>query len=243
MQLVFVRLRHKSASPLIFEFILSTIFCFFLYRFLIIMYFYHLPAHDKSETEFYYIETMNHITGYQDALGLNTTFAVQIVIFCIRSTYLLKASRTFGPMIETIFQMLKEFMKFILLETFITFIFLISMRVMFYKLDEFSNEKNTFLTLFMGTFGIYDFSIFRSEKMTLHPWYGYGTMILYICISGVILINLLIAIISNVYSKLSKIKIGLYLKTLIDIRQGLQDDSRYSCLVSGVVPFNFPVFL
>jgi hypothetical protein len=68
-------------------------------------------------------------------------------------------------------------------------------------------------------------------------------LIIFLGISAVTLVNFLIAIISNVYDKLSKISIGLYLKAIISLRQGTQKDSRYSSLVSAVSPFNALIFL
>jgi len=79
--------------------------------------------------------------------------------------------------------------------------------------------------------------------MEISKWYGYIPMILFIGITAIALLNFLIGVISNVYSKLSTISIGLYLKNLIDIRQTLENDNRYSSLVSAIPPFNIVILL
>ena len=102
------------------------------------------------------------------------------------------------------------------------------MRILFFSIPEFQDETKTFLTLFSASLGNFDFQIFDNPNMNVNPWFGYITMLLFLVISAITLINFLIAIISNVYNDLSDIGIGLYLRSLIGIRQILQNDERYS---------------
>ena len=68
-------------------------------------------------------------------------------------------------------------------------------------------------------------------------------MTVFIGITAIALINFLIGVISDVYSKLSTISIGLYLKNLINLRHILENDMHYSSLVSAIPPFNFVIMI
>lgn len=104
---MFVKLRYKSASSLIQEFILSSTLIIFLTRLTVILYAYLYQRYDKDEP-YYYLKTAEEVYHYETNLGLNVTFAVILGIHALRVLYVLKASRTFGPMIEIIINMLKE---------------------------------------------------------------------------------------------------------------------------------------
>ena len=151
---------------------------------------------------------------------------------------LLTASKTFGPMIQIITHMLEEVTTFAVIQGIIILIFLGSMRILFFSLDEFETVPESFLTLFSASLSNFDFDIFKSDQLSVNKWWGYITMMLFLAISAITLINFLIGIISNVYDKLKKVNEGLYNKTVIDTRQSLQSDELYSSIVSSVPPFN-----
>jgi len=237
-----MKLRYKDTCLLIPGFVLSIIFSFSLSRLTLLYYTYHFQAHDKSSST-YYTDTLEHMVEYQPNFGLKVTFAIILAVHSIRVLFLLRASRTFGPMIEIIINMLKEIMKFMVIQTVIIFIFIGSMRIICSEVDQFASLKDTIITFFSASLGAFNLRVFETGKMEMSRWYGYVPMMLYLMISGVALLNFLIALISNVFSDLNAISIGLYRKSLIEIRQYLQDDERYSSLVSSVPPLNFIPFL
>ncbi|CAI2383886.1 unnamed protein product [Moneuplotes crassus] len=173
--------------------------------------------------------------------GVQICLSILLSLHSTRALFILRASKTFGPMVEIIMNMLKEVAKFTVILMSIIFIYMSSMRLMCVTLPQFSTNTQSFLTLFSASLASFDFTIYN-EDMVVNKWYGYLAMISFLLISAVTLLNFLIGIISNVYNKLSDISIGLYLKSLVKVRQVLQDDSRYSSLVSCVAPFNLFVF-
>jgi len=110
-------------------------------------------------------------------------------------------------------------------------------------LPQFDSLRDAFITLISASLSNFDLNIFETERMNINKWYGYISMLLYLVISAIALLNFLIALISNVFNDLSNISIGLYRQSLIEIRQYLQEDKRYSSLVSSVPPLNLIPFL
>ena len=207
-----------------------------------LLYFYLYRIHDKDD-EYYYTKTTGEVFSYQNDFGIQFTFAAVLAIHSIRALMLLAVSKTFGPVIEILTHMLREVGIFAVIQGCIILIFLISMRILFFTLDEFKTIPESFLTLFSASLSNFDFDIFKSNKLGINKWWGYGIMMLFLGISAITLVNFLIGIISNVYDTLKKVNEGLYNKKVIDTRQALQSDELYSSMISSVPPFNlFSVF-
>jgi len=94
---------------------MSGILIAFLLRITIVLFFYIYKKYDFSEPLYYY-KTSQYVFKYQEFLGLNVTFAVILGIHALRVLYILKASRTFGPMIEIIINMLRQVCIFMFIE-------------------------------------------------------------------------------------------------------------------------------
>lgn len=210
-------------------------------RFSFMLYYYYYQFYDEDE-EFWYFKTVKKVILSETNMGYDVTLATILAIHTIKVLLILKVSRTFGPMIEILLNMLKQVGVFSIIYSCVFFIFFISMRILFFSIPEFQGEKDAFLTLFSASLNSFKFEIFNNDDMLIDSWFGFITMILFLGVFSVTLLNFLIAIISNVYNKLSQSGIGLYLKSLINIRQILQNDEKYSSLVSAVPPFNVVVF-
>lgn len=85
---------------------------------------------------------------------------------------------------------------------------------MFIQLDDFKSSSRTVAYLFSASCGNIDFSIFEVD-MNLPYYYGYIYLIIYLIISNIILINFIIAILTNVYMHWQKYGEGLYLRQIL----------------------------
>ena len=56
--------------------------------------------------------------------GLKVCYAIILAVHSIRALLILRASKTFGPMIEIILHMMKEILKFGVIQGLIIFIFI-----------------------------------------------------------------------------------------------------------------------
>ena len=91
--------------------------------------------------------------------------------------------------------------------------------------------------LFQASVGAWDFSIYDvlSPERQI-----YGTLyhITFICMNLLLIMNLLIAIMSDTYAKFSELKIGLYIQGIIQAMPVYKYDSKYSFLVTVIPPRN-----
>ncbi|CAI2371659.1 unnamed protein product [Moneuplotes crassus] len=239
---IFVKIRSKSFSFMATDIVLNIIYFVTLTWMTCLLHFDYYQHAPRSD-EYYYVRVYQYATTHMQDVGTQVCFAILLMVHTIRVLNILRASQTFGPMIEIIFSMIIELFKFMVIFQCIILIFTSSMRILFFTLPEFSSRTETYVTLYSASLSNFDFSIFQSELMSVNKLYGYCFMGLFLLVSAIALLNFLIAVISHVYEKLNQIKVGLYLKSLIGIRQVMQHDDRYSCLVSSVPPLNIVPFI
>jgi len=67
--------------------------------------------------------------------------------------------------------------------------------------------------------------------------------VIVIIINMIVLINLAIALMSDTYLKLSKVKLGLYYDGVVDAISALKYDKKYGAMITAVPPFNILIFL
>ncbi len=54
----------------------------------------------------------------------------------------------------------------------------------------------------------------------------------------ILILNLLIAILTNVYNIYENLSIGLFLSKILSTREQLESDDYYGAFISAIVPFN-----
>ena len=54
----------------------------------------------------------------------------------------------------------------------------------------------------------------------------------------ILILNLLIAILSNVFNVFENLSVGLFLSKILSTRESLESDEYYGAFISAVVPFN-----
>ena len=155
----------------------------------------------------------------------------------LRVLLILNGSKTFGPMIETIFSMIRTLVVFAVLLIFIILIYIFSGTILFSETKEFRTYDSAALFLFQSMLGNFDFE-FKNVSGLLVPKY-FGDLFLgsYLAITMIILLNFLIAILSGIYTELQDKSKQMYLSRILKIDQVRSDDKNYSCLVSMPAPF------
>ena len=148
-------------------------------------------------------------------LTLRTNEASQsyfgILGFCIwvKVLFLFRLNSLFGPLL-TIFQhMGLVILQFSLLLVLVSLTFAISGHVLFSSLH-FSSLQESFVTLFSWMLGEFSFSSMREES-----WAGELFLSLFLLVCMLLMVNLLIALLSTTYSRLSSQAVGLYLENII----------------------------
>lgn len=95
--------------------------------------------------------------------------------------------------------------------------------------------------MFGSSLGNYDLDVF--ETLELGASVGQFYIIFAVLINSIVLLNFIIAILADTYSKLSSQSLGLYYDGIIARIPVYEDDLRYGSLVVGTIPFNSLAFL
>ena len=121
--------------------------------------------------------------------------------------------------------------------------------MLFFDIDEFKSFLVSFNTLYGSALGGFDFSIFsNSNEYDEHV--GKIYLFIYLLISAILLLNFLIAIMSDTYARLSEYDKGLEMIEKVNMRALFDNDPYYSSLHKGssfltiwFSPLNFAVIL
>ena len=156
-----------------------------------------------------------------------------------RVFFIFKASRVFGPLIEILLHMLKELLKFLAIYGLIFMVFLSAGAWMYFNYSEFKSENwRGVIYLFAASLGSFDFSLFGHNETFINKEYGWVYLMLFLVLTNIVLINFLIAILSNKYTEMETKKKHLYNQSILMLKQVQTDDKYYSWLVASFVPLN-----
>jgi len=96
--------------------------------------------------------------------------------------------------------------------------------------------------LFASALGDWDFSIY-DELGENKKYIGILFHIIVICANMLLLLNLVIAIMSDTYANLADVKLGLYSQGIIEAMPSYKFDKHYGGLICMIPPFNILAFL
>lgn len=133
----------------------------------------------------------------------SNTFHFEVLVAVIASTFwlrmflMLKLTKTFGPLIKIIYVMMRELMIFLVLWGIQLFIFSCIGILIFSSVPEYEGFMNVLILFFQSALGIWDFSIYNN--FNLGAQFGQGFHLVFIVLNMVLLVNLIIAILSETY--------------------------------------------
>jgi hypothetical protein len=143
-----------------------------------------------------------------------------------------------GPLLNIIQNMLREIVRFFIIYLLIVLVFTSAGRMLFVTLPEFKDDIETWKTLFSASLGSFDFTIFDHQRMVLSQDFGYFFLMIYLLITNIIILNFIIAILGNTYSRLKNISKALYLIEIVKVRNIFEYDKYYSSMISLFIPLN-----
>lgn len=156
----------------------------------------------------------------------------------IRVFYILQAIKMFGPLFAILFNLIYELLRFSVLFLMIFVIFWSAGSVIFFNIPEFNDAWKGVPYLISASLGDVDFSVFEYDNSYLEKEYGWLFLILFLLMSNIVLLNFLIAILSNKYTELEHKSKLLYLKNILLIKQVQSENDYYSSLIASFVPLN-----
>ena len=163
-----------------------------------------------SDPKYLSVEIINKMTNDND-MKVQILIALIVGVQWARVFFVFQASKYFGPLIKILSWMLIDVSKFFIIFGISFVIFLSAGRLMFITLSDFKNTYNASVYLISACLGNFDYTVFND--LTTPPYYfGYVYLVLFLWISTIILLNFIIAILTNIYVVWQRYYEGLYLR-------------------------------
>ena len=159
----------------------------------------------------------------------------------LRIILLLRLTRFLGPLIKMIQNMIYDIMIFMVLYGIQLLFFASIGNLLFNSVSNYSSFKSSLKILFEASLGSFSFSTLNGNSKG--KVIGDTFIFLFVLFNAIILLNLLIAILTNTYSLLENKKLAWYINEILKLRSTLEYDEYCSSLVSAFAPWNiFAVF-
>jgi hypothetical protein len=183
----------------------------------------------------------------------NGTFHFEILVAAIASTFwirmflMLKLTKTFGPIIRMIYAMLYDLSIFLVLWGIQLFIFACVGILIFGDMEEYGSFIKVLILFFESALGQWNFEIYEHSQYP--PLFGQTFHMLVIMLNMIMFVNLMIAILSETYQRLSIQKLGLYYDGVIEVIPAYKYKKFYGALIAACPPFNLfvlpflPIFM
>lgn len=175
---------------------------------------------------------------------LDIISVISIIFACVfyKYIFLLIYEKFFGKFVQIVIQMAKDTIKFVVIFAICLVAFAIFGYCNFYDLEEYETFMDSLLTLYGSSLGGFDFAVFDSAQFTA-VWAGKLFMIIYLLLFTILLLNFLIAILSDTYALLMEKGRGLQMAEIIRLRPIYEYHPHYYCLVKSTVFFSFIPFV
>ena len=171
-----------------------------------------------------------------DSLLIDFIYWIGAFVLWIRFLYMLRLTKFLGPLIKMISLMIWEIIIFMVLFMIVLVIYSSVGTLLFYSVTEYKDFWTSFITLFSWTLSNFDFTVLsRQAKGEL---IGDIYLLSFLILTSILMLNLLIAILSSVYSNFEDKKLVLYIFEILKLRSTMNYDKQASGLVSTCSPWN-----
>jgi len=156
---------------------------------------------------------------------------------------LIQFSADIGPLVKIVGKMLGDFLNFFILYAILVIMFAIvgNLNFIFY-LSEFTGLFESCETVLDASVGNYNFEMFKVIKnndfMTV---FGDFYTIAIVVTFNILILNLIIAILSNTYNQFDTKSTGLYLSKILNARDEMTFDDHYGAILLSMTPLNVAV--
>jgi len=148
-----------------------------------------------------------------------------------------------GPLMMIVQKMMGDFTNFIILYAILLIMFSIVGNINFvFDLKEFSGLFESCLTVLDASIGNYDFNLFKTIRNNDFLVIFGDVFIMAIVITfNILILNLIIAILSNTYNMFDTKSTGLYLSKILNARDDMTYDPNYGAFLLIMAPLNIIV--
>jgi hypothetical protein len=156
-----------------------------------------------------------------------------------------RVTKQFGPLFKMIYQMTIELGKFLVFWFTMMVIFSCVAMLVFSHSPGFHNLWDSFIYFLSAALGSYDFSVFtvkvsddemndvRAKNAEALGEFGTIYMIFYLFVNLILMLNMVIAILAEVFTQYSEIQVGLYQSILLEMMPSMEFDSQYGAILQS----------
>ena len=174
------------------------------------------------------------------AFRFDFLLALTVGFFWLKVLFLLRLTRTFGPLIKIIFAMVEQLMTFCVI-WFVQIIFFACVAMMIFgEMKVYNNFIDSVILLLESSLGQWDMNMY--DGLSLGKYVGVIFHCFFLLMNLVMLLNLIIAILSNVYDTYQPKSLALYYDGVIESIPMFKYNKEYGSLICGQPPFNALVF-
>lgn len=137
--------------------------------------------------------------------------------------------------------MLRELGIFLVLWLIQLFVFACIGNILFIEVKGYENFWYVMIIFFQQSLGVFNFSDF-SQMTLINPYFAQVFQLFQIVLNMILFVNLVIAILSETYIRLSEQKLGLFYDGVIEVIHAYKYKKYYGALIAAGPPFNLLVF-
>ena len=167
------------------------------------------------------------------------------MVFCLITKVLeiIQFSAEIGPLVKIVGKMLGDFMNFLILYIIFVMMFAIVGNLNFiFRMTQFNGLFESILTVLDASIGKYDFQVYEDiYKNGFLTYFGDIYTIAIVITFKILILNLIIAILSNTYNMFDTKSTGLYLSKILNSRDDLAPDDNYGAFLLQMAPLNILV--
>ena len=181
-----------------------------------------------------YYENIYQINN--DTIFIDVIYWIGAFSLWMRLLVMFRLTQFLGLLIKMIILMIWEIVIFMVLFIIVLVIYSSIGSLLFYTVLSYKDFWTTFITLFSASLGNFDFTILSNQpkgKLT-----GDIYLMTFLMLTAILFLNLLVAILTSVYSNLETKKFVLYISEILKFRSSQDYDKRASGLTSSPPPWN-----
>eukprot|EP00347_Sterkiella_histriomuscorum_P007752 403347692 len=162
--------------------------------------------------------------------------AVHCGFLWLKVTMLLKLTRSFGPLIKIVINMMQDILEFFVIWSINLVFFSCVGMLLFGELDQYNSIYDTLVMFIQSALGAWDLTIY--DNILIGKEFGQVYHLIFIIFNTVLLINLIIAILATTFSILNDKKLALYYDGIIEAIPTYKYDKLYGSIICAFPPFN-----
>ena len=180
----------------------------------------------------------------EDTNSFSFEYLFSIIIACLiwKMIELIQFSSDIGPLVKIVEKMFGDFSNFIVLYAILILMFAIIGNANFvFELSEFKGLFESVLTVLNASIGNYNFGLYDSVSNEVVGRFGDFFVMSIVVVFNVLILNLIIAILSNTYNQFDTKATGLYLSKILNARDYMTFNENYGAFLLVMAPLNIVV--